>query len=233
MDNTITIVLVGVISGIILASPPGVINLSILNQISSKQFKSAFFIGAGSALMDTLYALIVLFSTTKIYKILSNLANDYPKLFLVFDILLVVILAAYGFYKIFEKKNEIKNINFERYKKYFGKFHPFLIGCLLALTNLLFPTFIPSYAYMAALLLKSGLINGSYYLYFLFALAFGIGNLIWVGSIVGLSKKYEHIIDDNNYIRIQKGLGVLFILVSLMLVYKLYFYTNWQKIFEL
>lgn len=232
MDITISVVLIGIVAGIILATPPGIINLSILNLISNKKFKEAFFIGAGSATMDIFYALIALYSTSKIYKFVSGLSDDYPKVFLVLDILLIVILIVYGFYKIFEKKNEMKYVNLDKFKKYFGKLHPFFVGCLLALTHILIPAYIPSYAYMSALLLKSGLLSNTNYYYFVFAIAFGVGNLIWVGMIVGMSKKYEHFINDNNYIRIQKGLGVLFVVVSLIFIYKLYFYTNWNRIFE-
>jgi threonine/homoserine/homoserine lactone efflux protein len=230
LDVTIITIIAGIISGIVLALPPGIINLTMVNLISTKKFNEAFYIGAGSATIDIFYALVAIYSTSHIYKLLIQFTTENPRLILVLELLLIIILLIYGLNKLFERKNEIQSINIQRYSKYLNKLHPFISGCFLATTHIVVPTFIPGYAYMSTLLLKSGFIGKTTPFFLLFSFFFGVGNLIWVSFLVIMSRKYEHFITDRNYIRVQRILGILFIAVSIIMLYKAVFFTEWDKI---
>lgn len=226
----LTTVLVGLIAGVILATPPGVINLTIVNYLSQRKFRPALWVGAGSATLDIFYAALALYSTSAVYQALQCFIHSNPLVMFVLEALFVVALLGFGVSKCFSKGTQSSAAKRKLFATADRKCHPYLLGCLLALTHILVPTFLPGYAYMAAMLIDAKLIALTHLHFVLFSLMFAIGNLLWVLLIVSIFKRWGDRIEDRHFRRMEKGIGGLFLCVALLLLFRMAATTRWEAL---
>lgn len=226
----ITTILVGLVAGVILATPPGVINLTIVNFLSQKKYKSALWVGAGSATLDVFYAALALYSTSAVYAALQCFIHNNPLVMFGLELLFVIALLVFGISKSLTKRTPQPAAERTRFATIGRNCHPFLLGCLLALTHILVPTFLPGYAYMAAMLIDAKLIALNHLHFTTFALMFAAGNLLWVLLIVSIFKRWGDRIKEHHFQRMEKGIGLLFLIVAILLLIRMAATTRWDAL---
>ena len=122
-------------------------------------------------------------------------------------------LIVFAVYKLFferqrERSEPVQSPLFAR------KLHPYALGCALALTHIIVPTFLPGYAYLAALLINTKLIPDTNAHYLLMSLAFGVGNFLWVLGLVGYFRNANPAEEKARFRRIDIVIGTLFLIIG-------------------
>lgn len=222
--DIIVVLTIGLAAGIVLATPPGVINLTIFDLLAKNKPRQALWVGAGSATLDVFYAMLALFSTSAVCGAISGFTAGHPSIMLCAEVAFIAALIAYGLSKLISRTKLPPSTRRVVLPAAFRRLHPYSLGCLLALTHLAVPTFLPSYTYLAALLINSGLIGLSHSDFILFALAFGAGNLVFVAAVVSIYQMYRHILSAGHFSLINRALGGLFCSVGILMAMKLFCY---------
>lgn len=221
-------VFIGLMAGIILATPPGVINLTIMNLLAQHRHREALWVGAGSATLDIFYGALAMFSTSAVYLVLQGFIEANPITMKTLEVIFVAGLVAVGLHKLRTKEGATsQDSRTKRVITKLNSFHPFIGGCLLALTHILVPTFLPGYAYLAALLIHTGWIPLSSASLWLFAFSFAAGNMLWVFFVVGLSKRFSHLVQARSYLAIDRGFGALFLTAGVLMSIRLLTTAVW------
>lgn len=145
---------IGILSGIVLATPPGVINLTILHYLSKGNRRNALWVGAGSAFLDIFYGALAMYSASAVYVALSDFILSNPRLMQTLEVLLILSIVSFGMYKLFLQPKGPRVSEFAEPSSRIRKLHPFFLGCALALTHIVVPTFLPGYAYLATILIN-------------------------------------------------------------------------------
>lgn len=209
-------ILIGLISGILLATPPGVINLTILHCLSLGKARKALWVGAGSAALDVLYCLLAMYSASAVYVTLSGFIEGHRTFMKALEGVFILGLIGFALYKLFlppERHPPIKEVEPPVGAR---KLHPFFLGCALALTHIVVPTFLPGYAYLAALLINAQAIPNSNFHFVLMSVAFGIGNFVWVVCLVGYFRDADPSQEKERFRRIDVVIGTLFLIIGLI-----------------
>lgn len=230
MSILITIV-VGLIAGIILATPPGVINLTIFHFLTQEKPRHSLWVGAGSATLDIFYAALALYSTSAVYQALQGFIHRNPEVVAILEFIFALALLIFGVSKLVHRGDGSFFSKLKYTSTRQNKLHPYFLGCILALTHILVPTFLPGYAYMAAMLIDAKLVALNNFHFVIFSLCFALGNFLWVIGIVALFTKLGKEIGEMHLKRIDKIIGILFTLVGFGMIMRMILSTNWQRIF--
>lgn len=221
----------GLSVGFLLATPIGIINLTIINLISNQRYKEATYLGAGSASLDIFYSFISLYSTSIVFQTLQSFVLENPKFIFLMEVIMIIVLFLFGINKI----RKVENVNIKKiilFDKLSNKLHPYFVGLLMATTHILIPSFLPGYAYMSAILLKNNLIVDSFLHFLFFAICFGIGTQTFYTIMILFSKKYSHLFLEKFKKVIPKVIGILFLLFGLLLTYRITSNVDWVRIFN-
>jgi threonine/homoserine/homoserine lactone efflux protein len=176
--------LVGLVAGFVLAIPPGPIAVAIIKQGIHGKGKAGTQIGLGAAAMDMLYAFIAAFASSALVSALKDKITGNGWLMLAFQVVSIGVLVFLGIRYLRPStksihESEEKEAQQEQKAKRLGFSSPFIIGVLIALTNLASPTFLPSFIFVIGLLQSRGWIGQNPWDNILYAVGFGIGTAIW------------------------------------------------------
>lgn len=213
---TVITIAIGISSGIVLATPPGVINLTILHYVSQAKPRNALWVGAGSATLDVFYGALAMYSASAVYGALQGFIVSNPILMKTLEGLLIAALIGFAIYKLFfesAREKEVKSVDPPAGTR---KLHPYILGCALALTHIVVPTFLPGYAYLAAILINSGVVPETNFHYWLFSFMFGFGNFLWVVGIVNYFRNADPIEEKQRFRRIDVIIGILFLVIGIV-----------------
>lgn len=189
-------ILAGVIIGIVMGIPPGPITVTAINLGFRQGLKHAVSASLGTAMMDFFYCLISMFAASAIVSIVADFFKGYPIVLLIFQVVVIVSLIIIGLYQ-FRIKDEIKNTQdgiIQPKNKFLDKLAhkgPFLLGFVVALSNIANPTFLPSMAYVTMNVHSFGIIENTAINNVVFSLGFGLGNFIWIYSVVRILLHYR------------------------------------------
>jgi threonine/homoserine/homoserine lactone efflux protein len=225
----------GICIGILLAMPPGPVGITAIKLGLFNGQKSGTQLAFGNAIMDFLYSLLAIFATAAATQLINSLAHTYPLSSLVFQVLIVLTLLIYGFVSLTTQYKEIDYTNPDQ--KFENNFlqslksrGPLLLGVAIALTNLANPTFIPTLAWITVQVHKYQIIQNSTMSNLIFALGFGLGNFLWIYTLVKVIVKYKERLSDKMLIRIRQFTGVTFIGFGTIMGYRLLTITKWSEI---
>ena len=199
--------IVGFVIGFFSSIPIGPINIAVMMKGLSNKTGQALMIGAGSGWMDFVYCAAAMFG-------LSTL-NSNPKVDLVFRIASFVIFFSYGVRTAFFKVPEAKLAKSEEspgFKRYF------LLGIILYLSN---PSFIAYWITVAGIIHGYHILAVSAYNNLFFALGTGVGTTAWFFVLLELVEKQKMKLDPPMIEKITRVFGVILLLISLFMGYKL------------
>jgi threonine/homoserine/homoserine lactone efflux protein len=176
--------LVGLAAGFVLAIPPGPIAVAIIKQGILRNGRAGTQIGIGAATMDMLYAFIAAFASSALVTALKDKITGNEWLMLAFQIVSIGVLVFLGIRYLRPSTKSIhdteaKEAAQEKKAERLGFSSPFIIGVLIALTNLASPTFLPSFIFVIGLFQSRGWIGHFTGDNILYAVGFGIGTAIW------------------------------------------------------
>jgi hypothetical protein len=210
----IVTILIGLGSGIVLATPPGVINLMILHYLAQGKPRKALWVGAGSAALDIFYGALAMYSASAVYAALAGFISTNPITMKTLEGLLIAAMIGFALYKLFFESHETPPVGPLAPLVSTRELHPFYLGCALGLTHIVVPTFLPGYAYLATILINSKIIPETNLYYWLISVAFGVGNFLWVVGVVRYFRNSNPIEDKLRFRRIDLTIGVLFLTIG-------------------
>jgi threonine/homoserine/homoserine lactone efflux protein len=228
----------GIIIGFILAIPPGPVAVTALRISLEQGLKNGIFAALGTGFMDFVYCLVVIFATSAVLALVNNFFIDYPIVFLVFQVLVVVSVIIYGVINL-KLKDRIVNPKKKRdpgkfkYLDGLSKRGPFLLGIAVALANAANPTFLPALAYITVNAQKFILHENNALENIVFAFAFGLGNFLWLYAISRILLHYQDKMSKNTIARIHQFAGVTLIGFGTILGYRVITLTHWPEILRL
>ena len=199
--------IVGFVVGFFSSIPVGPINLAVMMKGLSNKTGQGLMIGAGSGWMDFIYCAAAMFG-------LSSL-NSNPKVDVVFQIVSFAIFFFFGVKTAFFKVPETKPAKSEEspgFKRYF------LLGIVLYLSN---PSFIAYWITVAGIIHGYHILAVSAYNNLFFALGTGIGTTAWFFILLELVEKQKMKLDKPLIEKITRGFGVVLLIISLFMGYKL------------
>ena len=100
----------------------------------------------------------------------------------------------------------------------------------IASTNLANPTFLPFLTSFFAAIQKMGLFPLTIMNNFVFSVAFGAGNFIWLYSLIRVANKYKDRMSLRLIDRLHKFAGFTLLVFSTLLGYRVIVYTRWAEL---
>lgn len=227
--------LAGIILGFILAIPPGPVAVTAMRLSLDKGIKHGTLTALGTGFMDFVYCLIIIFATSAVLSLVNGFFDEHPLLTLSFQLFVIVVIIIYGIINI-RLKNKIINENNTKIKKSYGIITrlshkgPFLLGIAVAIANVANPTFLPALAYITVQVQKYVLPINSALNNFIFALAFGLGNFLWLYLISRILVHYQNKMSTQTLARIHQFAGITLIGFGTILGYRVITLTHWPEI---
>jgi len=214
----------GIILGIVLALPPGGILLVGLNLAMKQGFRRAMPYAYGTAVVDTLYALLAVFGARTIMDFYARSVREIPAVLIVLQSLLIAGLLGYGIWLWRNRTPLIRregdgSLRTSRTDGHHFAHAPFLLGLGLNFSNIFSPTFLAALAILASQAQAFGVLEGDLTDSVLYALGFGIGNTVYMQLGMRLVAKYTGRLQDRHVLRIQRSAGAAFAGIGGMLFF--------------
>jgi threonine/homoserine/homoserine lactone efflux protein len=214
----------GIILGIVLALPPGGILLVGLNLAMSQGFRRAMPYAYGTALVDTLYALLAVLGARTMMDFYANSVREIPAVLIAVQSLLVVGLLGYGVWLWRRRTPLIQrakdgSLSSGRTVERHSARGPFFLGLGLNASNIFSPTFLAALAILGSQAEAVGVLSGNITDCVLYAVGFGIGNTLYMQLGMRLVAKYTGSLQGSHVLRIQKCAGVAFAAIGGMLFF--------------
>lgn len=232
----IAAIITGFIIGLILAMPPGPFTIASFKSVMRNDVKGAYALSYAAGITDVFYSLIAISASSLVIGTFMNFFDGNPISFLFFQVLCIVALLSYGVYQLrYDSNKEIveseSQTNFlQRFFKKIQEKGPFFIGLGIASTNLANPTFLPFLTSFFTAIQKLGLFPITVFNNFIFSIAFGAGNFIWLYTLIRIVNHYKHRMSLRLIERLHKFAGFTLLVFSTLLGYRVIVYTKWAEI---
>jgi len=200
----------GIIIGFLMCIPVGPINVWVINTLIKHNFRSAFSIALGGALMDFIYFMVIL----------SGLSffRFSPTTVLVFKVIGVLFLLVFGMREIFYR-SEVLTEQEKALKKIPHSSSFFLMGILIYTSN---PTLIATMTGLAAMIKSWGLFHEGLFNHTLLSLGLAVGSTLWFFILLKGVMKYQSRIPAKFFTFFARSSGILIVLFSLYMAINVY-----------
>lgn len=205
--------IVGLMVGYLLAIPPGPIGMAAARTGLRQGNSSAQLLALGAGIFDMIYCLAAMSASVGVASLLHFDASESP-IAMAIGMLVAVAIAGVGVYQ-YRNPVELSLGEDDRQARTNGT-RPFMTGVAYALANLANPTFIPSLLVMTAYILGMGLVGPTLLDRLLFSLGFGVGNFMWLVTLVSIILRYRERLPQHTFTLVQRlmaatvvGFGVL------------------------
>jgi threonine/homoserine/homoserine lactone efflux protein len=230
--------LTGLVLGYIIAIPPGPVGVTAMKLSLNHGKKPGTYLSLGNGVVDFFFCIIAIFTAKGILNLLDDFSSDYPLIMLIIQLSIVTGIFALGIINIKYKTVSIDDESPTRTRmgRIFNDLThrgPFLLGIAVALTNIPNPTYFPSLIGTTAFGLGTGFFEHGVINNFSFAFGFGVGNFLWLYTIVSVITRFKHKFSDNTVQRIHKFAGFTLIGFSTLLGINILRITEWHVIFRL
>lgn len=230
--------LTGLALGYILAIPPGPVGVTAMKLSLNHGKKPGTYLALGNGVVDFFFCIIAIFTAKGLLGLMENFSADHPFIMLLIQLAIVAGIFVLGIINIKYKGSlsEAPDENRSKLGKLFRDIShrgPFLLGIAIAMTNIPNPTYFPSLIATTAFGLETGFFEHGIINNLVFAFGFGIGNFLWLYTIVGIIVRFKHKFSDNTIQRIHKFAGFTLIGFSTILGINILRLTEWQVIFRL
>jgi len=225
----------GIIAGFILALPPGPVGVTAIKMALDQGKRNALITALGTTMMDFIFCFLAVFATSAIISLVDTFAEEYPIVVLVFQLIVISAIFAYGFLlrKNKEEKEELQKLKTFKFIDYLKHRGPFLLGFAVSLANIANPTFLGSISYVSMLLQKWAFINNSVIGRTIYSLGFGLGTFLWLSILIRIIIFYKPRMSENMILKIKRFAGLTLIGVGTLLGYRVIEITKWSEIFRL
>lgn len=241
MIELIITVVLGLITGLVLAIPPGPVAIATIKITLSQGASRALFIAVGTALIDSIYFLIAVLGTSFIFLRFSEFIEQHSLIILIIQLLIVCGIIYFGIKNLFTKvpedninlisndKSEINTLKTRPLNKYSSA----LMVLGLAAANIFNPTYFSSYIFLSGLALKFGIISDLYLSKILFSIAIGTGTGLWLFILSRIVLRNIKNISRKTFLYIHRFAGASLIFFGTVLGYNVVKIAQWNLIFSL
>ena len=235
----VTALIVGTLTGFVLSIPPGPIAIAVIKHALDGRTRDGYLMAASTFLMDTIYATGAAFASTAILGHLTGEA-DGPSIWMVlFQTAAIVVLVALGisYFKATTKtvvESAKQEEEQEKRAEKMGVTSPFLVGVLIALTNLASPTLIPSLigtiSYLHSNEYTGRWVGHTITDNILLSVGFGLGAGLWFVVMLRVLAHFRTRLSTNFIGHIYRFAGGTFILFAIILAYNVVMGTEWSRL---
>jgi threonine/homoserine/homoserine lactone efflux protein len=225
---------IGILAGFFLSIAPGPLFVAVTRHGLEGNAREGYMIALAAAAMDVLYSLVAAFASSAIVTTLREVVFNNEWFKLSFQTACVVILLALGIRYLRHKKERIdmsplaeKEEEQEKRARKLGYTSPFLVGVLIAVTNLASPTFLPSMIAFISYLHGNGIIGSTPLENIGYSIGFGVGTAVWLAVVLAIFLRHRAKFSDVFLSNVYKVAGVTFILCAGLLTYKVIVTTEW------
>jgi threonine/homoserine/homoserine lactone efflux protein len=231
----LTALLVGIVVSFGMAIVPGPIAVAVIKQALEGHYKPGLKIAASASSMDVLYALIAAFASSVIVTTAKTFVAERPWLMVGVQLAAAIILTVLGL-RYFratmkdavatQKQEELS----EEKARRLGMKSPYMVGVMIAITNLASPTFLPTLTSIVGYIQGKEWIASDALSNIAYGVGFGIGAFLWFLLLLRFLYKHRTRIAPNFIGRIYKFAGVTFFIFAAVILYHLIFQTAWTKV---
>ena len=200
----------GLTIGFLMCIPVGPINVWVVNTLLKHNFRAAFSIALGGALMDFSYFMIILTGL--------SLFTFSPQTSLALKIIGVLFLFLFGLKEILNK-NQLFEIRDKENQKKPRSSSFFLLGVLIYTSN---PTLIATMSGLAAIIKSWHAFDYNFLNYFFLSLGVALGSAGWFYFLLKMVQKYQNRIPQKFFLHFGRVSGVLIVTFSLIMAFKVY-----------
>ncbi|CAN5435942.1 hypothetical protein BH10BAC6_BH10BAC6_12440 [soil metagenome] len=228
--------ILGAVIGYVLAIPPGPIGMAAIRTGVNDGWRQAMKLAVGAGIFDLLYCALAMLATSAIVGMMDDWGTQWPLLRPSFQVLVVVIMIVFGVHQMRVKAPEERLVPGKRagaIVKKAASHGPFFVGAGFAIANLANPTFIPSLAAMTAFVQKSDLYESTIWSNVAFSVGFGVGNVMWLFTLVRIVLAYREKMTPNFIKRIQQVSGATLIGFGTFYGIRVLIITKWADLFRI
>lgn len=235
--SMLTSFFVGLITGVLLCLPPGPLAVEVIKQGLNGQRSAGLQITVAAAIMDCLYALIAAFAASTVVAAVADLLTMHQWIVLGFQVLCVLGLVGLGIHYLRQRLHPAEATSMisrvERQEQRVRRLKissPWLLGVLIALTNLALPAFMPSLIAVVSSLHVWGWLPHSVEAHIEFALGFGCGTGLWLLALLHFFSAHRTKLRGPVIAGIFRFAGVIFLFSAAVLVMHISFATEWTNL---
>jgi threonine/homoserine/homoserine lactone efflux protein len=207
----------GLVVGYVLAIPPGPIGLAAVRTGLRHGNSASRSLALGAGLFDLVYCFFAMTASVGIAHMLKLDSATNP----VVVYAAVAVAAAISVAGVYQFRNPV-SLNVAQVGEGAARSSkPFFTGAAFALANLANPTFIPSLLVMSAFILATGMVDRSLADRTLFSIGFGIGNYLWLVTLVGIFLRYKHRVPEKAFSLVQRLMAAVVVLFGLVAGFRL------------
>lgn len=212
---TITAMIVGIITGILICVPVGPINVWVVNVFIKKGKATALSLALGASLMDFIYVLIILTGLDFFPAYFTNFSipSMLKACLYLFGVLTIIIL---GIKELFTRESSVeisvKKIPENTISHLLGGFS---FGVFLYVSN---PTLIISMTAISSFILGLKLFSANMFNYCILAMGISLGTFLWFYFLIFLVNKYQEQVRNRYLMKFTKISGGLMLIFGLYLL---------------
>lgn len=228
--------LIGAVVGFVLAIPPGPIGMTTIKMSAFNTKRNAYHLISATSLMDLIYILLIFFMTSVIIEALKNFSSRFSLITIILQIIIVLIFIGFGIYNLIQKKEKAKPEELANTKpkiSFLDKLSnrgPFFLGIALALSNLVNPSFLPFLGFITIQIAAWNIFPLNIANKIIFALGFGIGNFLWLYTLINIISANKHRMSKNFLQRLRQLTGITFLSFGTYLGYQIFRFLPWREI---
>lgn len=232
-------IIVGIIVGFVLAIAPGPVSVTAAKTTLFNSRRSAYTLAYATAFVDFLFALMATFAASAVSSAISTFVKENTVLAGILQITIVVGFIIFGIYSLIKSKKINPDSLYQKEQKdntYLNNLSskgPFIFGAAIAFSNIANPTFLPSLTYISLQVQSFNFFEINVITKLLFALGFGLGNFLWLASLINIISMNRHRMSVKFQQRIHQFAGITFISFGTILGYRLVQVIHWQDVLRL
>jgi len=228
--------ILGAVIGYVLAIPPGPIGMASIRTGVHDGWRQAMKLAIGAGIFDLIYCALAMMATSAIVGMMDQWGTQWPFLRPSFQVLVVVLMIVFGVHQMRVKAPETRLMPSKRAGSIVSRVAshgPFFVGVGFAVANLANPTFIPSLAAMTAFVQKSDLYESTVWSNVAFSVGFGVGNVLWLFTLVRIVLAFRERMTPTFIQRIQQVSGATLIGFGTFYGVRVLVLTKWADLFRL
>lgn len=227
----------GIIVGYVLAVPPGPVGMACIRTGLREGWLAAMKLALGAGLFDVVYCLLAMVATSVVVDGLESLEQSSPLAPVIIQLSIVALMIVFGVIQMRERPSTPDQLQKARKPSTFVEWvkghGPFFVGVGFALANLANPTFVPALAGMTTFIQKLGWFPNSFGSSVAFSVGFGLGNFLWLFTLVRLVLAFRHRMTPTFILRIQQVSGVTLIGFGTFYGLRIILLTKWPELLRL
>lgn len=230
--------LLGLITGFLLALPPGPLAVAVLRQGLGGRWGAGLQTVAAATVMDCLYALLAAFASSALVVAFTDRVTAYRGIALAFQALCVLGLTVIGVRYLRQQHPEAavaiayREATQAEGSKRMGtaSASPFVLGILIALTNLALPTFMPALIGVIGYLHARGWLATSLTARVEFSFGFGCGTGVWLLTLLYCCISYRTRLSHQVISGVCRVIGGAFLVSAGALAVDVVASTDWARL---